>query len=270
MGAAGQVALADLPGRRLGERTCSYTERDAILFALSVGARAAELRWVYERRLEVMPTFALTLGLWAVQSAGAIGAYDPVKTLHVGQELVMRRTLPAAAELTMESRIGAVWDKGSVALVEVKVESEFFDATYIIFVPGGGGFGGDRGPSQRASLDAAHARWHAVVDTMADQAALYRLTGDPHPVHIDPDVARANGFQRPILHGLCTLAVATKQVADTIGADLASLRRLSTRLTAPVYPGEQIALTIWESEEGVAFRAEAGAGVALDNGEAEF
>src|SRR5262249_7835026 len=134
-----RAQVSDLPGRRLGEKSCSYTERDAILFALAVGARATDLRWVYEQQLEVMPTFALTLGLWAVRSAGAIGAYDPVKTLHVGQELIMRTTLPPAAELMMESRISAVWDKGSVALVEVKVESEFFEATYIIFVPGGGG-----------------------------------------------------------------------------------------------------------------------------------
>ena len=266
----GTPGLADLGGRDLGRQSCAYTEREAILFALAVGAGAAELRWVYEQRLEVMPTFALTLGLWAVRAAGATGAYDPVTTLHVGQELLVRKRLPPTADFEMGANVAAVWDKGSAALVAVRVDSEFFEATYTIFVPGGGGFGGERGPSRRANETGPVPGWEAEVRTTVDQAALYRLTGDLHPVHIDPEVARANGFERPILHGLCTLASVTKAVADTVGADLGALRRLSTRLTAPVYPGDRIAVAIWESDGAFSFRANSGDAVALDDGRAEF
>lgn len=262
--------MAELAGHDLGRQCSSYTERDAILFALATGARASQLRWVYEERLEVMPTFAVTLGLWAVRTAGAIGAYDPVQTLHVGQQLRIHRRLPRRADLELEGRIAAVWDKGSAALVDVAVACEFFDATYTIFVPGGGGFGGDRG-SSRPRDDLGAPQWRGQAVTELNAAALYRLTGDPHPVHIDPEVASAAGFTRPILHGLCTLAMAVRTLAETAGADLAALSRLSTRLTAPVYPGETINVEMWQRNgEGFAFRAGSADAIVLDSGEAEF
>lgn len=263
------ASIADLNGHELGRRRCSYTERDAILFALASGAQASDLRWVYEEHLEVMPTFAVTLGLWAVRAAGLTGAYDPLHTLHVGQHLRLHERLPPAADLDLEARIGAVWDKGSAALVEVAVTSAYFDAGYTIFVPGGGGFGGERGPSPlREDLGAPD--WHTQTVSSPTSAALYRLTGDPHPVHIDPEVARASGFERPILHGLCTLAITTRTMAEAIGADLAALSYLSTRLTAPVYPGDPIEVSAWSRGPGFAFRAHSGEAVVLDSGQAEF
>lgn len=263
-------ALASLTGWQLGRQICSYTERDAILFALAVGARATELQWVYEQQLSVMPTFALTLGLWAVRAAGATGAYDPVRTLHVGQQLRVRRSLPAAAEVEMDAHVAAVWDKRSAALVDIVVSSEFFDATYTIFVPGAGGFGGDRGPSRIAEDNAGAPEWRAEVNTTADQAALYRLAGDLHPVHIDPEVARATGLERPILHGLCTLASVTYAIAHEVGAELEALSTLAARLTAPVYPGDVIDTEIWAADGAFTFRARSGAAVVLDGGGVEF
>ncbi len=262
--------LAALSGLDLGRRRCSYRERDVILFALAVGARADELRWVYEQRLEAMPTFALALGLWAVRAAGATGAYDPVRTLHVGQDLRLHRPLPPEGEVELEAKVGAVWDKGSAALVEVVVGCALFDATYTIFVIGGGGFGGERGPS-RPPAELGEPGLSAQVQTTSEQAALYRLTGDPHPVHIDPEVARASGFERPILHGLCTLAAVTKTVAEAVDADLGALSRLSARLSGPVYPGDAIAVEVWERDPGeFAFRAGARGAAVLDAGEVDF
>lgn len=258
------VTMATLAGFDLGGRTCSYSERDAILFALAVGAGPEELDWVYERDLHVMPTFAMTLGLWAVRAAGALGVYDPVRTLHVGQAVAFSRPLPPTAELELEARIGTVLDKGSAALIDVVVSCSYFDASYTIFVPGAGGFGGERGGRPaRPDLPERPLRT-AKIQTWAAQAALYRLTGDLHPVHIDPEVAAANGFSRPILHGLCTLASAIKTVADTTESDLAKLTELSCRLTAPVLAGDTVDVRIWDLPDGHPFVASVGDTTVLD------
>ena len=256
--------ITTLAGFELGRRSCAYAERDVVLFALAVGARPDELRWVYERDLRVMPTFATTLGLWAVRAAGAVGVYDPVHTLHVGQSLSVRGALPPAAELELDARVGAVLDKGSAALIDVLVCCEYFDATYTIFVPGAGGFGGDRGNRPpRPPLDEQPDRT-CRVQTWPGQAALYRLTGDLHPVHIDPEIAAANGFPRPILHGLCTLAAVTKAVAEATESDLATLSELSGRLTRPILPGDAIDVGIWNVPGGHAFVARTGEGAVLE------
>jgi acyl dehydratase len=262
-------SVATLEGFELGSRACSYTERDAILFALAVGARPEELRWVYERSLRVMPTFATTLGLWAVRAAGETGVYDPVTTLHVGQALAFRRFLPPVAEFELYGRINSVLDKGSAALIDVVVSCDYFDTTYTIFIPGAGGFGGERGrPAPRAEHSERPDRT-VVVQTWPAQAALYRLTGDLHPVHIDPQVAAANGFQRPIMHGLCTLAAVTKALSDAGSNDLAELRTLTCRLTAPVLPGDAIDVAVWDLPDAHPFIARVGESIVLD-GSASF
>jgi acyl dehydratase len=253
----------------LGRQGCAYTERDAILFALAVGARPEELRWVLERGLSVMPTFAMTLGLWAVRAAGAIGAYDPVSTLHVGQSLTLHRALPPAGRVELEGHIGTVLDKGSAALIDVCVSCEWFDAAYTIFIPGAGGFGGDRGSRAPRPALPEYPDHRASVQTWPGQAALYRLTGDLHPVHIDPEVAAANGFPRPILHGLCTLAAVVKATAEATASDLANLRELTCRLTAPVLPGDTVDVEIWDVADRHSLLARAGESTVLD-GSATF
>ena len=98
----------------------------------------------------------------------------------------------------------AVWDKGKAAIVDIEVSSEIFTASYGIYLPGLGGWGGERGPSGSTTEDVQGYTWNGSYTSLPDHAAWYRLTGDLHPIHIDIDVARANGFERPILHGLCT------------------------------------------------------------------
>ncbi|HWC08353.1 MAG TPA: MaoC/PaaZ C-terminal domain-containing protein [Solirubrobacterales bacterium] len=258
------ATVENLAGYDLGSHTHAYTESDAILFALAVGAGREELRWVYEQDLRVMPTFGMALGLWAVRASGATGAYDPVKTLHVGQRLRVHRPLPASATLEMSGTVAAVWDKGSAALVEVLVSSDYFDATYSIFVPGMGGFGGERGAAQPApeAVDAEEQKLR--VQTTESQAALYRLTGDLHPIHIDPAVAQANGFERPILHGLCTLACVVKAVADAdADGDLEAIEELAARFSGPVFPGDAIEAKARRGEETIVFAAETDGKVVL-------
>ncbi|MCF8570391.1 enoyl-CoA hydratase [Gordonia sp. HY002] len=262
-------ALAELSGTDLGTHTASYDDRDCILYALAVGAKPTELDLVYERDLRVLPTYACAIGLWAVEAAGRLGAYDPTRSLHASQALTVHRPLPASGKLPMTGRIGAVYDKGKASMVEVVVESEWFSATYSIFLPGTGGWGGDRGPSSSGGDWPEPTRTSEFV-TDTDLAALYRLTGDRHPIHIDPDVARANSFDRPILHGLCTVGIAARVAAEQTGAHPAELRSLNARLAAPVLPGDTLIVRSDDVDGVVYFDTVVGETAVLLSGTAEF
>jgi acyl dehydratase len=247
-------SIAELAGRNLGSRSVSLDASRAILYALAVGARSDELELVYERDLRPLPTLAWPLSLWAVEEAGRAGAYDPVRTLHVGQTLRAHRPLPPEGRIEMAGRVGSVYDKGSAALLEVEVESEYFETTATIFVPGAGGFGGERGSSAGPGPTGPPDDTMGVA-TSREQAALYRLTGDRHPLHIDPRVAADAGFERPILHGLCTLGAVCLAVARGSGRAPDAIETVEGRLAAPVYPGQELALDLWRNGAVIAFSA---------------
>lgn len=231
-------------GRSLGERTVGYSETDAILYALAVGAPAGDLELVFEDRLRVLPSFGLTLAQWAPDVLAAQGAFDN-RAVHGSQELTVLKPLPRAGELRLAARVGEVWDKGAAAVFNVIVECEYFVATWSLFAPGFGGFGGERGPSRPAALS-GEPLGGASVQTAANQAALYRLLGDRHHIHIDPQAAQRIGQQRPILHGLASLAAATLPLAHLAGAHPADLVRLTGRFAGVVFPGDEIAVRTWD------------------------
>ena len=264
------IQLAALAGTDLGERTLSYTARDAILYALAVGAPPDRLDLVYERDLRTLPVLGAALGLWAVEAAGGLGAYDRTRSLHAGQRLEIRRPLPPEGSFPSTGRVAAVWDKGRAAVVEIEVESEHFVAGYTIFLPGLGGWGGERGPSGSAAAE-LEPTWETRRVTRPEAAALYRLTGDRHPIHVDPQVAAANGFERPILHGLCTLGMAALEVADAVGAHPAELRSIEARLAAPVMPGAELSFVAASGGAGeVAFAVRCGDAAAISGGRAWY
>ena len=259
-------------GRDLGERTAAYDERDVILYALAVGAAPTDLDLVFEKRLRVLPTFALTKAQWAPDTLGSLGAFDMRTTMHASQRLRVLRALPPAGELTMASRVARVWDKGSAAIFEVEVESEFFVATWSLFAPGRGGFDGERGPSapRRRESPPGH---ESRLATRPDQPALYRLLGDRHHMHIDPEAAKAAGMPRPFMHGLCTLAAVTLPVAAAVGAHPADLVELEGSFASPVFPGDRLDVRGWEPGgpgEGMLFEAAVNGTLVLAGGRAQF
>ncbi|MGW1229232.1 MaoC/PaaZ C-terminal domain-containing protein [Streptomyces sp. NPDC001478] len=258
-------------GRALGSRTVSWTARDAVLYALAVGAPADRLDLVYEERLRVLPTFALTLAQWAPDALGALGAFDTTTAVHGSQHLVVREPLPPEGELTASARVARVRDKGSAAVFDVEVDCPAFTATWSVFAPGAGGFGGERGPSAPRRPDRPADRTASVV-TDARQAAFYRLLGDRHAMHIDPDAARAAGMDRPFLHGLCTLAATLLPLADLTGAHPADLRELDARFAAPVFPGDRLDARAWhDAQDGaLLFEASAGDRTVLSGGRVRF
>ena len=263
------LSPAQWRGLDLGTRVVGYHEHDAILYALAVGARAADLDLVFEDRLRVLPTFALTLAQWAPDVLGAFGAFDTETTLHGSQSLDILSPLPRSGEITMSAHVGEVWDKGLAAVFEIVVESDYFVATWSLFAPGAGGFGGNRGPSAPPTPGQEPTAVGTLI-TGADQAALYRLTGDRHHIHIDPDAAERIGQPRPILHGMCTLAATTLPLADMLGAHPADLKALAGRFAAPVFPGDSAQLRAWGAATNSRFDVTTAGGAVLSGGRAVF
>lgn len=235
-------------GVHLGDRTVSWSERDAILYALAVGAPPDDLDLVFEERLRVLPTFALTLAQWAPDALGSAGAFDTSTAVHGAQRLEVLRPLPRAGEIDLSARVSAVWDKGAAAVFEVCVESHYFVATWSLFAPGCGNFAGERGPSApRTPEDEPTQR--LAVQTAPNQAALYRLLGDRHHMHVVPAAARAAGQPRPFLHGLASLASISLALSRTLDAHPADLRLLAGRFAAPVFPGDRIDVAAWSAAQ---------------------
>ncbi|QYB07944.1 enoyl-CoA hydratase [Rhodococcus sp. USK10] len=243
------MEIMDWVGYELGTRVVRYREEDAILYALSVGARAEELSLVFERDLKVLPTFALTLGLWVADAASAAGAFAPAEALHGAQSLTMHGSLPRAGVFEVTGHVGSIRDTGRSEILDIVCESDFFSATYSIILPGKGGFSP---PETRAKAGAGEVEMGgmASVRLSAEQAVLYRLTGDRHLIHVDPAAARAAGFARPILHGLCTLGVVVKALAEPLGAQPWELEHVEARFASPVYPGDTLRIVAGEPSRG--------------------
>lgn len=239
-------------GVDLGTRSVSYDERDAILYALAVGAQASDLDLIFEERLRVLPTFALTLAQWAPDALGSQGGFDTRLSVHGSQQLQVLKDLPRSGSIDLSARVTEVWDKGAAAVFDILVECEYFEATWSIFAPGSGGFGGERGPA-KPSGPVGEPDAVLPVQTYLTQAATYRLTGDRHHIHIDPEAAAGIGQPRPIMHGLCTMAAATLPLAAHLGAHPADLKELSGRFAAPVFPGDALELSTWRDGEHVDF-----------------
>jgi len=264
------MKLYELEGYEFGNQSVHYEERDAILYALSVGARSSETSLIYERDLRVLPAFACTLGLWAVEFAGGLGVYDRNYSLHASQSLEVFQPLPKSGDFETAGKITGVWDKGKSALLDVEVECEYFRVSYGIFLPGLGGWGGERGVSSTEEVEEMRKSWSGTYKTSTEQAALYRLTGDLHPIHIDRVVAQANNFERPILHGLCTLGIVARMISESLGAKPTDLKKMGARLSSPVMPGDLIEVAADYNSNDITFEASVGTISVIKDGRALF
>jgi acyl dehydratase len=262
---------AEAAGMELGSRRVAYADREAILYSLAVGAAAEDLDLVFERDLRVLPTFGLGFGLWACDELGDRGYFSSTNSLHAGQRLEVLGDLPREGELELTGRVAEVWDKGSAALFEIEVSCEYFRAVYSIYAPGQGGWGGERGPSARRDPGSDPAR-ATRLRTSRESAVLYRLLGDRHLIHVDPEAAQAIGQPRPILHGLCTLGFAARALPGLVGRRPAELRALEARFAAAVLPGDPLELRAWEplADGSIPFSVATPAAVALGGGLMRF
>ncbi|MFI9200620.1 MaoC/PaaZ C-terminal domain-containing protein [Streptomyces sp. NPDC053048] len=242
-----------------------WDHKDVILYHLGIGAGTpatdpAELRYTLESRLHVLPSFATVAG-GGMALAGGLTApgidVDLAAVLHGGQSITVHRPIPVRSSgTTLTSRVAAVHDKGKAAVIVLRADVADHDgplwtAVSQIFVKGEGGFGGERGATER--LEAPVGAPDVTTDRLIreDQALLYRLSGDWNPLHADPAFARTAGFDKPILHGLCSYGIALKAVVDTaLGGDVARVRAYSTRFAGVVYPGETLRVRMWRDTPG--------------------
>ena len=250
----------DLVGKKSDPVSFSYTWKDAVLYALGVGAKASELDFLYEARgPRVLPTFAVVPSFTSMLSvAGDLGA-NPMMILHGEQKIVLHRPIPSSGKLHTVSEVKGIYDKGKGALVVVEARTSdeknepLFDNVFSIFVRGEGGFGGERGP-ETPKLDppaGVAPDFEVAETTSAEQALLYRLSGDINPLHADPAMAKFAGFDRPILHGLCTYGFAGRAVlAQVCGGDPARLRSFGARFAGVVFPGDTLTTRGWKTGDG--------------------
>jgi len=251
-----------------------YSERDVSLYALGVGAPAdwldqEELKYVYDGSgvgFTALPTFAViypTQMIHALLSGNLPGlTFNPMALVHGEQYVEIKTPLPVRARITCQPRVNAVYDKGSGALVVTDVpcydeqgqEVAFNQSS--MFIRGLGGFGGERGPSRDINNppDRAPDIVHSEA-TLDRQALLYRLSGDINPLHADPMMAAFAGFDRPILHGLCSYGFAARAVLKHVcGNNPARFKSIRARFASPVFPGDMLTTEMWiESDTRVVF-----------------
>jgi acyl dehydratase len=278
-----------------GDVEHTYTERDTALYALSVGFGFAPLDrralgFTYGPELSVAPTMAAILGFpgqWMRQPESGI---DWVKVVHGEQRVRLLRPLPAAATIVGRTRVKAIVDKGEGKGAQVLMERDVIDKAsgellakveQLNFCRGDGGFSASGQPSD-PPFSPPPAVPEAEPDIVCDlpvypnAALLYRLNGDPNPLHADPDVARAAGFERPILHGLATYGIAGHAILRSVcNYDAARLKMLYARFSAPTFPGETVRVEMWlpvDAGKPLHFRARSLERnlVVLNNGEAEI
>jgi acyl dehydratase len=245
-------------GKKLGSVEHSYTQRDVMLYALGVGCGTDELKFTYERELEVLPTFAVIPSFPAMLNLGGAMQVNPAMVLHGEQAVEVPEPIPTEGHVITTPTIKAVYDKGKGAVVVVATESVdakgkvLFRSQSSIFVRGEGGFGGDRGPSGEKNVPPDRPPDKTIsYRTLPQQALIYRLSGDMNPLHADPQFAAMGGFDRPILHGLCTYGHAGRAVlAAYCDNDPARLKAFEVRFSGVVFPGETITTDMWQMSPG--------------------
>ncbi|KAI8089330.1 uncharacterized protein BX664DRAFT_280191 [Halteromyces radiatus] len=254
------------------ELTFSYEERDVILYALGVGCKRQDLKWVYENDADfsVLPTFGVIpsfLSMNSVPFGDIVPNFNPMMLLHGEQFLELKKPIPTSGTLTSKARIVDILDKGKGASVVVGVTTKdergevVFENEFTLFIRGSGGFGGDKKGADRGAATAANNPPNRKPDviitekTHEDQAALYRLSGDYNPLHIDPEMSAIGGFETPIAHGLLSFAISGKHVLKAFGNnDPSRFKNIKVRFAKHVFPGETLETQMWKEGNKVIFQ----------------
>jgi len=258
---------------RIPETRQSYTRKDAMLYALSLGygsdpLDAAQLPYVYEPLLQAVPSMGVVLahpGYWPRTLDTGL---NWIKIVHAEQGLVLHKPLPPEADVIGQSRVVDIIDKGAEKGALISYERKIYERSsgdalctisQTMLARADGGFGGPaKASAPPHAIPARPADYSCVLTTQNNAALLYRLNGDWNPLHADPEVARKAGFARPILHGLATWGLALHAVLKSAcNYDAAGIASIFGRFTAPVYPGETFRTDIWRDENVLSFTVRA-------------
>jgi acyl dehydratase len=242
-------------GLQLAATRFDYNDRDLMLYALGVGA--TELDFVFERNLKALPTFAVIPAFPALMGLTAAVEVNPVMILHGEQAFRVHKAIPVKGTLATSGKVTGVYDKGKGALVTLETETKeesgdlLFTNVFGVFVRGAGGFGGERGPEAGNVPPERPPDKTVEMATLPIQAMIYRLSGDRNPLHIDPAFAKMAGYDRPILHGLCSFGhVGRAVLAEYGGNDPSRFVGMAVRFTGVVYPGDTITTEMWDEGNG--------------------
>ena len=274
------IYYPDILEQKTAPRTFSYGDKDVMLYALGIGLSAdpldaRELAFTYERGLKVVPTAATVLAAGARARTGGAepqlaegvrrSEINYLMVVHGEQMVELKKPLPASGTFTAASRTVGAFDKGKDKGAVIVNESTWTDETGetlailtgSTFARGDGGFGGpSEGAPEPHPVPTRTPDLSLDFQTRADQALLYRLNGDRNPLHSDPEVARRAGFDRPILHGLCTYGITCRAVlAGITDYDPNAIASHQARFSAPVFPGDLITVDLWRDGKVISFEA---------------
>jgi acyl dehydratase len=275
-------------GAPVGEVSFTWTESDVLLYHLGIGAGSGPgdntdpgaLRWTTEGPgLQVLPSFGVVVPTFHMTDPPPLDLpgcdINLSQVVHGSQAITVRAPMPTSGSATLRTTLTDVWDKGKAAVIwqegvaTSESGEELWTTRSSIFVRGEGGWGGDRGPSgpQNVPPDRAPDD-EATTATSPDQAFVYRLSGDRNPLHTDPSFAAMGGFDRPILHGLCTFGFTGRALLHHLcDSDPGTFHHIEARFAAPVYPGEELTVRMWKTSPGEAvFTTSVGDRVVIDQG----
>jgi acyl dehydratase len=275
----------DAAGTTSEPQESSWKSKDCLLYALGVGAGVIdptgfELEFTTENSMEVtqraLPTFAVVAAFGATGAWSVVGSFNPAMLVHGEQGVELHKPLPVEGRISTVTTITGVYDKGSGAVITMEAvakdaasgEAMFTNRTGV-FIRGEGGWGGDRGPAAPSAPPDRSPDHEVTYQTRPDQALLYRLSGDRNPLHSDPKFAAMAGFEKPILHGLCTYGFTGRALLHTLcGSDPDRFKSMAGRFSKPVYPGDALTVSMWRTGEGEAvFRTATQRGeVVIDGG----
>jgi acyl dehydratase len=282
------VNLDLLNGYRLEDKIHDYAARDSILYALGLGYGSdptdpGQLNFVYEDGLKAVPSMCNTIchpGFWIDRPELGI---DWVKVLHAEQSFEIHSAIPTEGRMRGEYSVVSVEDKGPEKGAIMRMQKLLRDdesgllcaaVTQTLFLRGDGGQGGfGQPPEAGAPLPDGVPDVNLDIPTLPQMALIYRLSGDLNPLHANPAVAKKAGFDRPILHGLCTMGIATRAVVEAVCENQPErLRTMSVRFSRPVFPGETIRTEIFRDGASVAFRCRSVERdlIVIDRGRATF
>jgi acyl dehydratase len=265
------INYQNLRNWKFEDRVDTYTARDCMIYALGLGygsdpSDENELRFVHEERTAVVPTFLATIGApnaWAANPASGI---DWVKILHGEHRMTFHAPLAAAGAVRSKTRVSRVVDKGTGKGALVVTIRDIADAAsgkllatveHVSFCRADGGFGqGDEAPEALPATPERTPDQVVLISSLPQSALLYRLNGDLNPIHVLPHMARAAGFERPILHGLCTYGMAARALLQAHSpAAPERLTGIAARFSSPFFPGETLRVEIWQDGGRLQFRA---------------
>ncbi len=260
-----------LMGFEIPEARQTFGPLDAVRYALSIGLGRDpldpwQLQFVDDRKgPRIVPSFSSVLGHPGFWLADPRTTVDAGRLVHAEQGFHLRKPLPSAGTVVGTTRIVDIVDKGAEKGALLYLEKTLCDddtgeviatETRTLMLRGDGGYDGPSATPRPAPEEPSGAPDRSVaIATRPEQALLYRLNGDPNPLHLDPAAAEKAGFDRPILHGLCTFGIACHAILRAFASDdPESLRSMFARFSAPVFPGDTIEVEMWRDG---AFRARA-------------